>query len=313
MPDAAPIAHPPAPPAVDKPAHAWAAIGFVLAACVCFSVLDTTTKTVVPFVPLLMAVWVRYVVQAILSTAILWPAQGRALWRTANPRLQILRGLLLLGSTGFAFTSLDKIPVGEFTAIVMITPLAITLVAATVLKEPVSWLRWALVAAGLLGAMLIIRPGGSAFNSAWLLPLGVVACNTWFQILTSRLARSDSPSTTHFYTGWVATAASSLALPLVWVHISDGGIWLRMLMMGGFGAIGHYCLTVAYSRAPAASLTPFLYAQIGTSMLMGWLVFHHVPDHWGVVGMLVIAFSGVCSAWLSAHEARILSRSSSPV
>ncbi|MBK6651454.1 MAG: DMT family transporter [Betaproteobacteria bacterium] len=286
-----------------------AGIGYVLAATLCFSVLDTTTKTVVPYVPLLMAVWARYVVQAVLSTAILWPAQGTALWRTANPRLQIVRGLMLLTSTLFAFSSLAFIPVGEFTAIVMITPLAITVVACTFLKEHVSPLRWLLVALGFAGAMLIIQPGGDGFSWAWLLPLVVVASNTWFQILTSKLAHTDSPSTTHFYTGWVATIVSTLVLPFVWVTIPEWSLWLRMLLMGCFGAIGHYWLTLAYSRAPATALTPFLYTQIGTSMLLGWLVFQHVPSHWGIIGMVIIAISGASSAWLSALEARILKSS----
>jgi drug/metabolite transporter (DMT)-like permease len=276
----------------------------VLAACLCFSILDTLAKTVVPYVPLLIAVWARYLVQAVVSTAILWPAQGRALWRTGNPRLQTLRGFLLLTSTLFAFSSLAFIPVGEFTAIVMITPLAVTVMAATVLKEHVSGLRWCLVVLGFLGAMLIIQPGSANFSWTWMLPLGVVASNTWFQILTSKLARTDSPSTTHFYTGWVATAACSLVLPFVWVNVPDGSLWLRMLLMGCFGAVGHYCFTLAYTRSPASALTPFLYAQIGTSMLLGWLVFQHVPSHWGLVGMLVIAISGASSAWLSAVEAR---------
>lgn len=226
------------------------------------------------------------------------------LWLTANPKLQTLRGLMLLTSTLFAFSSLAVIPVGEFTAIVMITPLAITVVAATVLKEHVSLLRWALVMLGFIGAMLIIQPGGTSFTWAWLLPLGVVASNTCFQILTSHLARTDSPSTTHFYTGWVATIACTLVLPFVWVTVADGSLWLRMLMMGCFGAIGHYWLTLAYARAPATALTPFLYTQIGTSMLLGWLVFQHVPSQWGIIGMVVIAISGASSAWLSAFEAR---------
>lgn len=288
--------------------HGLAGVGYVLAATLCFSVLDTTTKTVVPYVPLVMAVWARYVIQAILSTAILWPAQGRALWRTSNPRLQIVRGMMLLTSTLFAFTSLAFIPVGEFTAIVMLTPLAITVVAATVLNEHVSPLRWVLVILGFGGAMVIIQPGGTDFSWAWLLPLVVVASNTWFQVLTSQLARTDSPSTTHFYTGWVATALSSIALPFFWVNVPDWSLWLRMLLMGCFGAIGHYWLTMAYSRAPAAVLTPFLYTQIGTSMLLGWLVFQHVPTQWGILGMVLIAISGASSAWLSAFEARILKR-----
>lgn len=285
----------------DRP---LSAIGLVLFAVCCFGVLDTTTKTVVSAVPLMMAVWVRYAIQAVLSTLLLFPAQGRALWRTQNPKLQLLRGALLLCSSLFAFTSLRFIPVGEFTAIVMITPLVITLIARFWLKEAVSALRWVFVSGGFVGAMLIIRPGGENFHWSWLLPLLVVAANTWFQLLTSALARTENPSTTHFYTGWVGTGLATLTLPFVWISIDDPTLWWRMLLMGCAGAIGHYCLTIAYTRAPAATLTPYFYGQIGSAMLLGWLVLHHVPDAWGMAGMALIALCGGASALLSVREQR---------
>jgi drug/metabolite transporter (DMT)-like permease len=279
-------------------------IGLTLAAVCCFGVLDVTAKTVVTAVPLLMAIWVRYAIQALLSTAILWPTYGKRLLRTANPRLQALRGTMLLVSSLFAFASLVFIPVGEFTAIVMITPLVITVIAHRVLKEYVSPLQWVFVAGGFVGALLIIRPGGSGFHWGWLLPLAVVASNTWFQLLTSRLARSDNPSTTHFYTGWVGTGLATLALPFVWTAVPDTTVWLRMVLMGSMGAVGHYCLTMAYTRAPAATLMPYLYGQIGAAMLLGFLFLHHVPDEWALIGMAIIAACGAGGAWLSASRAR---------
>lgn len=285
----------------DRP---LSAIGLVLLAMCCFGVLDTTTKTVVSVVPLLMAVWVRYVIQAVLSTLLLFPAQGRALWRTHDFKRQTLRGALLLTSSLFAFASLRFIPVGEFTAIVMVTPLVITLVASRWMNEIVSPLRWMFVSGGFVGALLIIRPGGTDFHWSWLLPLVVVASNTWFQLLTSSLARTENPSTTHFYTGWVGTGLATLSLPFVWISIDDPSLWLRMLLMGCAGAIGHYCLTIAYTRAPAATLTPYLYGQIGSAMLLGWLVLNHVPDQWSIAGMVIIAVCGGSGAWLSARESR---------
>ena len=279
-------------------------IGLTLAAVCCFGVLDVTAKTVVTAVPLLMAIWVRYAIQALLSTAMLWPTYGRHLLRTANPRLQALRGAMLLLSSLFAFASLVFIPVGEFTAIVMITPLVITVIANRVLKEYVSPLQWVFVLGGFAGALTIIRPGGAGFHWGWLLPLAVVASNTWFQLLTSRLARTDNPSTTHFYTGWVGTGLATLTLPFVWTAVPDMTIWLRMLLMGSMGAVGHYCLTMAYTRAPAATLMPYLYGQIGAAMLLGFLVLHHVPDQWGMMGMAIIAACGAGGAWMSANKPR---------
>ena len=137
-----------------------AGIGLVVAAVLCFAALDTTVKYISFSVPLLMALWVRYAFQAVATTISVLPVRGMSVLRTMHPKFQVLRGVLLLVSSLFAFASLKYMPVGEFTAIVMIAPLAITLLAATVLKEHVSRTRWALVAGGFAGSLIIIRPGG---------------------------------------------------------------------------------------------------------------------------------------------------------
>ena len=150
-------------------------IAMVVGASACFSALDTTTKYVSAGVPLLMALWFRYFFQAAATTAIVMPQRGWQVWRTHRVGWHLVRGVLLLTSSFLAFLSLRYMPVGEFTAIVMITPLAVTLLAATLLKEKVSLLRWLLVAGGFLGTLIIIRPGGSGFGWSSLLPLALVA------------------------------------------------------------------------------------------------------------------------------------------
>ena len=283
---------------------ALAGIALVIAACACFSVLDTTTKYVSVWVPLLMALWFRYAFQAVATTLIVLPLRGAKVLRTRHLLFQCLRGVLLLASSLFAFASLKHMPVGEFTAIVMISPLAITVLAATVLKEKVSGLRWLLVAGGFAGTVVIIRPGGEAFNWASLLPLGLVVTNAWFQVLTSKLARTEDPVTMHLYTGWVGTVLSSLALPFVWTQVGATWLWMALCLMGVTATVGHFMLILAYQRAPAATLTPYLYTQIAFAMLGGWIVFRHVPDQWALVGMVAIAVCGAAGAWLTVSETR---------
>ena len=123
-----------------------AGIGMVVLAVGCFSTLDTATKISVGAVPIIMGVWFRYAFQAVATTLVLLPRYGTALLRTAHPRFQLLRGALLLGSSTFAFLSLRYMPLAEFTSIVLLAPLAVTLLAATTLHEEVSPLRWLLVA-----------------------------------------------------------------------------------------------------------------------------------------------------------------------
>ena len=291
---------------MSRPApHALAGIALVIAACACFSVLDTTTKYISAWVPLLMALWFRYAFQAVATTLVILPIRGMRVLRTRHLPFQCLRGVLLLASSLFAFASLKHMPVAEFTAIVMISPLAITVLAATVLKEKVSALRWLLVAGGFAGTLVIIRPGGEAFHWASLLPLGLVGTNAWFQVLTSKLARTEDPVTMHLYTGWVGTLIASLALPFVWTQLGASWLWLALGLMGVMATIGHFLLILAYQRAPAATLTPYLYTQIAFAMLGGWLVFRHVPDQWGMAGMVTIAVCGAAGAWLTVRERRI--------
>jgi drug/metabolite transporter (DMT)-like permease len=284
--------------------NALAGIAMVVGASACFAALDTTTNYVSAAVPLLMALWFRYFFQAVATTAIVLPTRGRSIWVTRRLPWHLLRGVLLLTSSLLAFASLLYLPVGEFTAIVMITPLVITLLAATLLKEHVSRLRWGLVAGGFVGTLMIIRPGGSAFGWSSLLPLALVACNSCFQVLTSKLARTEDPVTMHLYTGWTGTIVSSLALPFVWTTLPDPWLWAALCFMGLMATIGHFMLILAYYRAPAATLTPYLYSQIGFAMLGGVIVFSHLPDALSLAGIGMIAFCGAAGAWLTVRERR---------
>ena len=271
----------------------------------CFATLDTTTKLTVTVVPVLMAVWFRYAFQAIATTAVLLPKYGTALLRTQHPGYHALRGALLLTSSALAFLSLRYMPMAEFTAMVMVTPLVITLLAAAALKEQVSLLRWALVVGGFAGTVVILRPGGQAFGWAVLLPIGLVSSNAWFQVLTSRLAQTENPLTMHFYTGWVGTLLASCALPFAWQALPSWQWWALLCLMGFMGTVGHFMLILAYQRAPASTLTPYLYAQIAFAMLGGWLMFDQVPDRISLIGIGMIAICGAAGAWLTVRERRL--------
>ncbi|CAN5615010.1 DMT family transporter [soil metagenome] len=282
-----------------------AGIGLMLIALACFATLDTSTKISVSTVPVLMGVWFRYAFQAVVTTVFLLPMHGTALLRTAHPKYHVLRGALLLLTSILAFFSLRYMPLAEFTSIVLIAPLVITLLAATVLKEYVSPRRWALVAGGFIGTLVILRPGGGSFSWAVLLPIGLVLSNAWFQVLTSKLAQTENPLAMHFYTGWVGTLIASVALPFAWQALPSWHWWALLCLMGLLGTVGHFLLILAFQRAPASTLTPYGYVQIAFAMLCGWIVFSHVPDLTSLVGIGMIATCGAAGAWLTVRERRI--------
>lgn len=291
-----------------NPTHRHASlqgIGFAVLATACFATLDTTTRHVSAGLSVMVALWFRYAIQALITTVVVWPGRGRRVLRTEHPRFQLSRGLLLFACSILAFLSLKYMPVGEFTAISLLAPLVITLLAAWMLKEKIHPLRWLLVLGGFIGTMVIIRPGSQHFDWTVILPLMLVGTNSGFQLLTSKMAKTEDPITTHFYTGWIGTVMATLLLPFVWEMPADWTVWLQLLLMGVLASVGHFLLILAYGRTPAATLTPYMYTQIGFAVLGGWLVFNHLPDHWTFVGMGLVALCGALGAWLTVRENRI--------
>ena len=292
-----------------SPVHSpGAGIALIIAAATCFAGLDTTVRYLGAFIGVALVLWLRYAMHTLAMAA--WIAFSRdKTFRTANPRFQVLRGSLLLFASAMAFNALRHMPVAEFTAIVLLTPLLATLLARVWLKEPVSSLRWALVAGGFAGALIVIRPGSGLFGWAVLMPLAAALSSAVFQIVTSRLAPHENPYTTNFYTG---LTGMMLAMPMVLLGTQQVGHVLAaapplhlglLLAIGALGTGGHLLLIMALGKAPTATLMPFLYTQIGFAALAGWLALGAVPDAWGWTGMAVIAVCGAASAWLNVRDA----------
>jgi drug/metabolite transporter (DMT)-like permease len=287
-------------------------IALVLVTAVCFTALDTTVKQATLVVPVLLVLWARYAFQAVTMGVWLGITRlraGGAGFATAHPRFQFIRGALLLITSALSFISLQHLPVAEFTALILLTPLIVTLLAGLVLKEPVSGLRWAVVAGGFVGALVMVRPGSGIFGWAALLPVLASLCYACFQVLTARLAGRESPYTTHFYSGLVG-AVVLLPVLAVWLvagrvdvaalgaNLSPAVVGL-VLLAGLFGTVGHLMLIFALGVAPAATLMPFMYLQIPMAAGLGFLIFGHRPDGWAWVGMAIVGACGALGAWLN--------------
>ena len=274
-------------------------VAYILAAVFCFSLIDSVTQYVVRTIPIFMALFVRYILQTIITTAFLLPIHGRKLVQTQKPALQLVRGLLIILSTMLAFKSLKVVPVGEFTAILMMTPMLVTFLAVLFLGERPRRSSWFYVLFGFIGMLFIVRPGvevggGLGWDAIW--PLGCLLSSSAFQLISSYLGRSEKPVTTHFYSTIIGMVCACVIVPPFWSVIEDPLIWLLMTIMGTMGALGHYLLSIAYQKAPATTLMPYVYCQVGFAVLAGWIAFSHVPDHWAMVGIGLIALSGLANA-----------------
>jgi drug/metabolite transporter (DMT)-like permease len=281
-------------------------IACVVGASVCFATMDTTIRYVSAWFSVALVLWARYGLHAVIMTV--WVAVSpRRTFRTANPMFQIARGTLLAFSSTMAFAALRRMPVAEFTAIVMLTPVIATLVARLWLNERVSRLRWALVVGGFVGALIVIRPGTGIIGWVALLPLAVSFSNAGFQIMTSRYAPHEDPFTTNFYTGLTGV---TIATPLLLASVADPMEALLSAPVGAVGALGaiavlgtagHLLLIMALGKAPASTLMPFQYTQLAVAALAGFLAFGLVPDAWSWLGMVIIGVCGATSAWLNVR------------
>lgn len=275
------------------------AILTLVAAMACLSTQDTFSKKLMLSVTPVIIIWARYTLQTVLITTTIWRRGGGPLWRTRQWRLQLLRGCLVVAGSVCGYGALQRIPVAEFTAIYCLVPVAVTLVASVVLKERVSWQGWVCIAGGLAGALFVVRPGGAVDPLGAGLALMGVVCYTGFQLLTGVLARQDSPLTIQLCTSLLGCAVMSALAPWFW---PDSMSWPEVALLSFValaGSYGQYFTVLAFSKAPASVLTPYLYTAIGFSAVGGWWMFGHMPDELALTGMGMIAGFGCWAGLLN--------------
>ena len=140
---------------------------------------------------------------------------------------------------------------------VMLSPMVATAMAAIVLKNHVAHVRWILMAVGLSGVLLVVRPGGQVFGWALVFPLILVIAYAWFQVLTSRLSGDENPYTTQFYTGLVGALATSPLLLWSWNTQALLDYWPWFLAVSMAATFGHWMLIQAFNRGNAVVLSPY--------------------------------------------------------
>lgn len=262
-----------------------------------FSSHDAISKYLSAFYPIIMVVWVRYLVHTLLMAGYLLPQQGLRVLRAKRPGLQVARALCLIGVSLLFTTGLRYIPLAEATSVIFLAPLLVTALSVPLLKERVTRGQWVAVLLGLGGVLLIVRPGGALFTPAVLLPVSAAVCFAFYQLLTRILSRYDSPATSNFITGLTNTLIMSTLVPFFWSLPTTTSHGLLMLALGACGMGGHMLLTQAFRYASPALLAPFSYGQIVFAGLLGYLLFDHAPDAIGVVGIAIIVGSGLFTAY----------------
>lgn len=274
----------------------WVMLTFFL-----FSLCDVMTKQIATSYHPVQVAWARQTGLFAGTVGLLW-ISGLATLRSSRPGLQLLRGAVSIVSTVSFVAALRFLPLADATAVTFVAPLLITALAPLLLKEYVSLPRWCAVGVGLVGTLVVLRPGAGVAQPATLLVLLCAAAYALRQILSRLLAGVDSIRTTIAWSSLVITLSLSCALLFVGTLPASRTDLLIFVGIAATAGCAELALIRGFSLAEAATLAPVQYTLMIWSVLWGSLIFDQFPDFWTLGGAAIIIASGAFSVWLETRR-----------
>ena len=268
------------------------AIIFSLLGWMFLPVMDGFAKFLSNDLPILQITWARYFFTVVFTLPIMIFFFKKQLVWSDKPKLQILRGLILLSANIFFFYAISIISLAKALTLAFVAPLIVTAFSPVMLGEKVGFRRWTAVVVGFIGSLVVIRPGFVELNFASLAALGTGILYGFYLIITRKLSTSDNPLLTLLMTGMVGAILVSAIIPFYWVKPSLNQ-WSLMAGIGVFACIGHLFLILSLKYADASKLAPLGYTEIIPNVLIGYYFFNELPDNWTYVGLLIIILSGL--------------------
>ena len=281
---------------------------FALLALTIFSFQDAISKHLGQLYPPVFVTMIRY--WAFGSFTLLMALRLRRgapdLMRSKRPWLQIVRGALLAIQVVVAITCFSFVGLARSQAIFSGTPIIVAILSIVLLREQVDWRRWAAIAAGLLGVLMIIRPDSGIFEPKVLLALAGCLLFAFYIILTRLVSRVDGPLTSFFYTGVVGALVMTLIGPFYWTAMrgADWG-WMGLICLTSITS--HYCLIRAYDLIEASAVQPLTYINLVYASLIGMVVFGETLSWNIILGAVIVVVAGSLSMLHDHVSARKLS------
>jgi drug/metabolite transporter (DMT)-like permease len=282
-----------------KPPNTLIGIGLMLMAMAILPGIDVIAKHMGQNgTPVLQIVWARLTFGAVLTLPLALRQTGLAKLLPDRPFVHGLRAVLLITATFLFFWSLKFLPIADALAIFFVQPLVVTALSPLINGEHVGPRRWAAVAVGFVGTLIIIRPGLGALNPGALLALGSGISLALYFLVTRRIAGAQKAIVTTFHTNLLGGAITSALVPLVWVTPSPND-WALFISLAAIANLGHYFIVRAYDHAEASLLAPLAYTEMVTSTLMGLIFFGDFPDAWTFFGVAILI---ICAIYISVRE-----------
>lgn len=282
------------------PQHPGLAIALMLVAMFGFAAMDGTSKLLAQSLAIPQILWVRYILFTLFVGVLLRGKGLTAALTSRQPGLQILRALLLVVENGIFVLAFVYLPLADVHAIAAASPLIVVALSVPMLGERVGPRRWLAVLAGLLGVILIVRPGFAKLD--WPILIALTGAFMWglYQVLVRMCSATDAGETTWAWSAVVGLVATTLVGPFVWTWPDATG-WLLLFAVAVLGSAAHFALIKALGYWEAGALQPFSYTLLIWATAIGYLFFGHTPDRWTIAGALIIIASGLY-AW---HRERL--------
>ena len=266
-------------------------------------ILNLIAHTVIPLnyaiakylsteIPIFQIIWARHCFTVLLSLPILFFFfKSNFVW-TEKPILQLIRGLLLLGTNICFYYAVSHISLSKALALTFISPLVVTVFSSIFLSEKVRIKRWSAIVVGFTGAIVVIRPGYIPLDMGSLAALSGGIMYAFYLITTRKLSISDNSMLTLLITGLIGSFVMSFTIPFVWVSPTLDQ-WLLLSLIGVVTLVGHFLLILSFKYAEASKLAPISYFEVVTNTVYGYSLFNHFPDNWTLVGLVIIISSGL--------------------
>ena len=263
-----------------------------LSAWIMLPIMDGFAKYLSSTLPVLQITWSRYFFTVVIALPVMLIFFRKNLTWTEQPKLQLIRGLLLFCANVLFFYSISIISLAKALTLAFIAPLIVTVLSPVLLGEKVGLRRWAAVIIGFIGSLIVIRPGFVEINLASIAALGTGVLYGFYLIVTRKLHNSDHPLLTLLITGVVGAILGTMIMPAVWIQPTIIE-WYMMFAIGFFASIGHLFLILSLRYADASKFAPFSYFEIVTNVIIGFYFFNHFPDNWTFLGLFIIMSTGV--------------------
>lgn len=283
--------------------NALRGIGLVLIGGIFLSSADAVSKLMAETVPPLQITWLRYAAFALIMLAVALPG-GVAMLKPKRPGLQLLRGIAVTVSSILFVSALKYLPIADATATSFISPLFVTALSIPLLGEKIGWRRWTATIIGLIGVLIVVRPGGAGFQPAALLPALSAAVWAFALIFTRMMSATENPVTTLTWSAIIGFVLLSLLQPFDWQPLTAQAIWLGVFV-GVASTIGHWFVILAFRHADASLLAPFAYLQLLWASIFGFFLFAVLPDRFTWLGAVIITGSGLYIAHRERMRARL--------